>query len=92
MIQGIADRGHDVDITTFDPAADVVGFADPTMFQDQQERARMVGHEQPVTDIEPGSVDGHRFTGEAFDDHQGDQLLRKLIWAVIVRAIGDQHR
>src|SRR3972149_11522358 len=45
---------------------------------------------QPVTHIQAVSVYRQWFTVQRIQYHQGDQFLRKLIWAVIVRAIGSQ--
>ena len=52
----------------------------------------MVFDIEPVAHVRALAVDGQRLALERIDDHQRDQLLGKMIGAVIVRAIADDGR
>ena len=54
-------------------------------------RARMIVDVQPIPDLPAVAIDGQRRTSQRAQDHVRDQLLRKLIRAVVVRAIRHQH-
>ena len=92
LIHRIADRADHIDVATLGLAADVVGLAHAAAFQHQRQRLRMVVDKQPVANIESAAVDRHRLALEPLDDRQRDQLFRKLMRSVIVRAVGEQDR
>ena len=52
----------------------------------------MVLDVEPVAHLLAVAVDRQRLAGEGVDDHQRDQLLGKMKRAVVVGAVGRQHR
>ena len=52
----------------------------------------MVLHVEPVTDISAVPVHGKFQAVHGIVNHQRDELLRKLVGAVVVRTIGDEGR
>ncbi len=92
LVEQGADRAHDVDVGLLVPAADVVGLAWRAARQHLADRAAVVGHVQPVAHVEAIAVHRQRLAGQGIDDHQRNQLLRELPGAVVVRAVGRQHR
>ena len=52
----------------------------------------MILHIQPVTHLHTVAVNGQRLVVGGVVQHQGDQLLRELIGAIVVGAAGDVHR
>ena len=83
---------HDVEIGFLVPAADVVHLAQPALGQHRADRAAMILDVQPVADLLAVAVHRQRLARERVDDHQRDQLLGKMIGAVVVGAVGGQHR
>ena len=51
----------------------------------------VIFHIQPVADLHTVAVDGQLLVVLDVVDHQGDQLLRELVGAVVVGAAGDVH-
>ena len=58
----------------------------------QQDPRAVILDVQPVAHVAAVAVDRQRPPLERVQDHQRNQLLRKLIRPVVVRAVGDQHR
>ncbi len=52
----------------------------------------MVLDVEPVADVPPVAVDREVLALEGVQHHQGNQLLRKLEGAIVVRAVGDERR
>ena len=52
----------------------------------------MILHKQPVAHILPVAVDRQRLALQRIQNHQRNQLLRKLKRPVVVRAVRGQHR
>ena len=52
----------------------------------------MVLHEEPITDVLPIAIDGQRLGLAGIEDHQRDQLFRKLKRTVIVGTIRRERR
>src|SRR5262249_3116073 len=48
-------------------------------------------HVEPIADIRPVAINRHRYSVKSIQDSQRNKLFRKLIWAIIVRAIADDH-
>ena len=72
-------------------AADDIGFTGATLLQSQPESPAVVAHMQPIANLAAIAVDGQGLLLEAIQDHEGDELFRKLRGTVIVRAIdGDK--
>jgi hypothetical protein len=82
----------DGDIGPLGPAADDVGLPHGAGLEHPGQGADMILYVQPVADLAARAVDGKMVAGEALDDHQGDQLFGEVVGAVVVRAVGHQHR
>ena len=91
-VEAIADRADDLHIGAFVVAADVVLAAGPAQPKNVMERAGMVLDMEPIADLQAVAVDRDRLTFERVEDRERDQLLRKVIRPVIVRAVGDDGR
>lgn len=52
----------------------------------------MVLHVEPVAHLHAVAVHGQVLAGQCVDDHQRDQLLGEVERAVVVRAVGGDHR
>ena len=92
LVQQSADGVHDFDVGLFVPAADVVDLAELASFQHAADGAAVVLHIQPVAHLHAVAVNRQRFAGQCVDDHQRNELFRKMIRAVVVGAIGGEHR
>ena len=73
-------------------AADVVGLADAAVLEHGADGAAVVVDVEPVADVLAVAVDGQGLAVERVVDHQRDELLGKLVGAVVVRAVGGQRR
>ena len=73
-------------------AADVVGLAGHALCQNDAERARVVLDKEPIAHIRAIAIDRQRLAIQRIEDDQRDQLFRKMIRAVIVRAVRHDHR
>src|SRR5690606_32697093 len=91
-IQVLADQLHDIDIGFLVPAPDIVSLTDLTSLQDAPDRAAMITDKQPVTNLLAITIDRQRFPSQRIDDHKRNQLLRKMIWPIIIGTIGGQGR
>lgn len=72
--------------------ANVIGLAHTPFFDHLDQRPGMVFHIQPVADLLAIAVHRQGLAIQGIQDHVRDELLRKLIRPVIVRAVGQQHR
>ena len=91
-VQMRADGADDLQVGALVVAADVVALADPALLQHQPQGAGMVLDIEPVADVVAGAVDRQRLARQTLEDHQRDQLLREMVGAVIVGAVGQHHR
>lgn len=91
-VEDAAQGAYDVEIGLFVVAADVVGLTRLALCQDQAQGAGMVVDVEPVADVVAGAVEGQKLVVERVEDDQGDQFFRKLARAVVVRAVGGDHR
>jgi hypothetical protein len=73
-------------------AADVVGFAVRAASENLPQGLGVVANVEPIADIHAVAVHGNGFAGQATLNNDWNQLFRKLIRAVIVRAIGNDRR
>ena len=83
---------HNFDVGLFVPTAHVVGLAQAASFQYAADGTAVVFHVQPVTHLHAIAINGQGLTGQGVDNHQRDQLFWKVIWPVIVAAVGGDHR
>src|ERR1051325_5059857 len=92
FVDEIADQFDDADVGPFVVAADVVSLAELAAAEDGPERFGVVADVEPVADVHAVAVNRNRLAGEDALDDDRDELLGKLIWAVVVRAIGNNGR
>ena len=82
----------DVKVGHFVPAADVVDLAHPARLQHAADGAAVVLDVEPVADLLAVTVDGQLLAGQCIVDDQRDELFREVVGAVVVGAVGGQHR
>ena len=87
-----ADQAHDVDVAHLVMTADVVHLADAPARDHEVDGPAVIGDIQPVAHIQPPPVHRQRTLGEGIDDHERDELFRKLIRPVVIRAARDRDR
>ena len=92
LVEQAAHGLDDVDIGLLVPAAHVIGFAQLAGLKNAADGAAMVVHIQPVTHLHAVAVDGQRLAGQRIDNDQRDQLFGEMQRAVVVAAVGRQHR
>ncbi len=92
LVEQGADGLHDLDVGLFVPAAHVVGLPGAAGLQHAADGAAVVAHIEPVANLHAIAIHGQRFAGQCVDDHQRDQLLGEVEGAVVVAAVGGQHR
>ena len=71
-------------IISFAVATNIVRLADAPITQRQVNRAAMITHMEPVSNVQPVSVHRQRLAVQCIDDHQRNELFWKLIRPVIV--------
>ena len=81
----------DFQIGAFAVATDVVDLTHPSPLEHEPDCAAVVGHIQPVPDLPAVAVDRQRLALQTVEDHQRDQLFRKLMRAVVVGAVGRER-
>lgn len=67
-------------------------FTVPGNKKHSQDSIAVIFHIQPVTDIQPLSINRQRLVLRSIVDHQRNQLLRELIRSIIVGATGNGYR
>ena len=63
---------------------DVVNLADTSLVDDQIDRLAVILDVQPVTNVFAGTVYRKRLVIQCVGDHKRNQLLREVIWSVVV--------
>src|SRR5690606_9593 len=92
LVEQRADGLYHLDVLLLRIAADVIGLADPAVGQHGADRIAVVADEQPVAYLTAVAVDRQRLAGQRLRDYQRDELLRKVVGPIVVRAGGGQHR
>jgi hypothetical protein len=88
-----AQNGPDnLKVCLFATAADAIGLPNLPCRSNNEERADMVFDIEPIAYIPPASVDRQTDALQGIDDDQGNELLRKVIGPIIVRAVGNECR
>src|SRR5262249_41102216 len=82
----------DLQIGPLVAATDVVFFARLTVCERQQNARAVIFDKKPVAHITAVSVNRQWLSVKRIEQHQRNQLFRKLIWTVVVRAIGNDRR
>src|SRR5213079_1633195 len=80
---------HDLQVGSRLPQSDIVDFARSPSVEYSVQRPAVVFHEDPVAFVEAVAVDGKLLAFERISDHEREELLRKLVRPVIVRAASD---
>ena len=88
-MQLVDDGLDDEDVGALVVAAHVVHLADLAAVCHHINGLAVILHIQPVADLHTVAVDGQLLVVLDVVDHQGDQLLRELVGAVVVGAAGD---
>ena len=83
---------HDVQIGHLVPAAHVVRLTRLAGFQHPANGAAMVFHIQPVAYLLAVAIDRQGFAGQRVHDHQRNEFFRKVQRAIVVGAVGGEHR
>ena len=92
FVQQLANRVHDFDVGLLIPATHVVGLAQPACLQYPTDGAAMVFDIQPIADLHAIAIHRQRFARQRVDDHERDQFFREVVGAVVVGAVGGEHR
>src|ERR1700730_13183837 len=92
MIKQVTNTFNHQQIGSFVAATNIVGVANLTMLQHKGQRFGMILHVKPVSHVLSVSINGQRFILETPCDDTGNQLFRKVIRAVVVRAIRHHRR
>ena len=92
LAQDSADRADDVEVRHLGVAADIVRRAGTPSCEHRPDRRAMIADVKPVANVAPIAIHRQRLAGDRVDDHQRDQLLRKLQRAVVVRAVRRERR
>src|SRR6516162_6783788 len=82
LVHSLTDRVDYIDVAQFGIAADIVGLAHPSSFQNHRQCLRMVVDEQPIANIETSAVNRHCFASEPLDDCQRDELFWELMRSI----------
>lgn len=83
---------HEVEVRLLIVTADVVGLAGFAGGENSPQRLAVVADVEPVAHVHTVAINGNGFAGDEALENDGDELLGKLAWAVIVRAVGDERR
>ena len=92
FVEMLTDRFDDGQIASLASCTDVVSMSRRPAFEDGDERPGMVVDIEPIANVLASAVDGQRTSKKRIGDGQRDQLLRELIGAIVIAAIGEQHR
>ena len=92
LVQQRADRADDFDVGLFVPAAHVVGLAQLAGLEYPADRAAVVLDIEPVAHLHAVAIDRQGFAGQCVDDHERDEFFGEVVGAVVVGAVGGEHR
>ena len=92
LIKQTADGFDDVDVGFFVPAADVVDLARFAGFQYAPDSAAVVAYIQPVSYLHAIAINRQRFASQRVDNHQRNELFGEVQRAIVVAAVGGEHR
>ena len=91
-IDRLDDDLDQIDVFPLVESADVVGLGHFATMENQVDGPCVVLDVEPIADVLAFAVDGQRLAVADVVDEQRNQLLRELIGAVVVRAVGHQRR
>ena len=81
-----------VEVRLLIPAPYIISLADFTRLQHAADSRSVVLHIEPVTDLLTVAVDRERLACKSIVNDKWDELLREMVWAVVVGAVGGQDR
>ena len=87
-VNGVDDNLDDVDVLPFVESSDVVGFSNGALVEDEVDGTGMVFHIKPVAYVLAFAIYRQRFAMADVIDEERNELLRELVWAVVVGAVG----
>src|SRR5262245_41208186 len=82
---------HDLEISLFSPRSDVVDPSGAATVEHSVYCATAISNVEPVPDVHAVSIDRQLTAFQCVCDHQWDQLLRKLVRAIVVGGPGNNH-
>ena len=91
-VHGLDQELDDVDVLPLVETTDVVGLSDPSVMEYGVDGPCVVLDEQPVTHVLALTIDRKGFAVADVVDEQRYKLLRELVRAVVVRAVGHDGR
>src|SRR6266550_5854653 len=92
FIQDSADRLNYVEVRALVAAADIVRLTKPPFSKNQVKRSGMILDIKPVADIGAFPIDWKRLTLQGIENDQWNQLLRKMILSIVIRAVRNDSR
>jgi hypothetical protein len=92
LVHDVAQSVHHLEVRALVVAADVVGAPGLTPAYNEIEGPTVILDVEPVADVGALAVNRKLFAGDRVEDHQRDQLFRKLVRAVVVGTVGEGHR
>src|SRR6056297_1403914 len=92
LVEKIAKRVNDLQIGSLGVAADIVGTSRHAIFDHAHQCPAVIGDEKPVAALLAVAVDRQLTALQRIDQHQRNELLRKLPRPVIVGTVRDYNR
>src|ERR1700730_481126 len=92
FIQDLADGLYYVEVRAFVATADIIRLTWPPLGKDQVKGSGMILDIEPITDIGAFPIDRKRLSLQGIEDDQRNQLLRKMIWSIVIRAVRNDNR
>src|SRR6267143_1218664 len=92
FIQDSADGLNYVEVRAFVATADIIRLTWPPFGKDQVKRSGMILDIEPVADIGAFPIDRKRLTLQGIENDQWNQLFRKMIWSIVIRAVRNDNR
>ncbi len=91
-IEGIADTFDDGDVLGRRSAADVIGFPDPSALQNRRQRLDVILDVKPIPHVAAIAVNRQWLFFEGVEKHERYEFFRKMVGAVVVRAVRYERR
>lgn len=89
LAQFLQDKLYNVDVCHFVVTTDIVSLSYGSFMDDEVDGFAVVFHIEPVTDVFAISVNRERLVIKGIGNHEGNQLFRELVGAVVVAAPGN---
>jgi hypothetical protein len=91
-LENVTNAVNDLEVRAFAIASERVALAGLARLDRTNDAGAMIVHVDPVTDIGTVAIDRQRLALECVENHEGNQFFRKLVGAVVVRAVRRQRR